>query len=178
MTDRPAYCGPADLGIAGQESWFQRHVCNEYCCSDWIKPRTTRKAVFRESNKRTTTLKFDSAAHQSIRTPEAPTPRFNRVTETPQSVPSISLPNSQMIEKLSGSVIGTVLADSQRSRILTFPGIAAGTSRSIGPHRLLERDRVLVSSGTFELYCVEKLYFQIIANLSSCTKDISQAVQD
>jgi len=31
--------GPTDLGRAGISSFFCRHVCNEYCCSDWQKPR-------------------------------------------------------------------------------------------------------------------------------------------
>ncbi|EPS39751.1 hypothetical protein H072_6459 [Dactylellina haptotyla CBS 200.50] len=37
-------CGPADLGMDGIMSFFQRHRCGEYCESSWSKPPIIGKA--------------------------------------------------------------------------------------------------------------------------------------
>lgn len=31
--------GPTDLGPKGISSFFSNHLCNEYCCKEWRRPK-------------------------------------------------------------------------------------------------------------------------------------------
>lgn len=50
MSCKQAAYGPADLGPAGIDTFFARHRCTKWCCSDWIKPSNPHaKFLCRES---------------------------------------------------------------------------------------------------------------------------------
>lgn len=41
VLSRDSSFGPTDLGASGISTFFSNHVCNQYCRSDWTKPRDT-----------------------------------------------------------------------------------------------------------------------------------------
>ncbi|KAJ8061769.1 hypothetical protein OCU04_009566 [Sclerotinia nivalis] len=41
IMSRAQDCGPADLGLDGIESFFQRHRCGQFCNRNWMKPGIT-----------------------------------------------------------------------------------------------------------------------------------------
>ncbi|CAD6452533.1 f29ab76f-7bac-4ac2-b085-9c8a1e4ffa76 [Sclerotinia trifoliorum] len=44
IMSRAQNCGPADLGIDGIKSFFQRHRCGRFCDRNWMRPAITGKA--------------------------------------------------------------------------------------------------------------------------------------
>lgn len=45
VLSRTCSYGPTDLGPKGIETFFSRHVCNQYCRSAWTKPASSKRLI-------------------------------------------------------------------------------------------------------------------------------------